>query len=104
MSIFKVEQCCFDLGNSSNATKFKEDPDSFLSNYSLTEAEKQAVKNGDLGALYKLGVVYNAIMGLSRVCGYDNVTYVRKLREAAGLPEIKEQIDVLQKRANTRRG
>ena len=68
------------------------------------EAEKQAVKSGDLGVLYKLGVVYNAIMALSRVCGYDGVTYVRKLREAAGLPEIKEQIEVLQKRANTRRG
>lgn len=98
MSRYKVEELCFALSDSANAAKFKADPDGFITTYALTEAEKQAIKSGDMGALYKMGVITQAILSLSRVFGYDNATYVSKLREAAGLPEIKEQIETLRRR------
>ena len=104
MSRFKVEQCCFDIGNSSNAAKFKADPDGFLASYPLTVAEKEALEKGDLGALYKMGATYGAIWSLARAFNYDGVAYIRKLREAAGLPENKEQMEIMQKRANRLRG
>jgi hypothetical protein len=66
--------------------------------YNLSEAERQAVVNGDIGALYKMGVVTQAIMGLSRVFGYDTATHVSKLREAAGLPINNEQLAILKNR------
>jgi hypothetical protein len=99
VSRYKVEELCFDLGNSANTTRFKADPDAFIASYPLTEAEKEVIKKGDVGALYKMGVLTQAIICLSRAFGYDNATYVSKLRDAAGLPEIKEQIEILTKRS-----
>lgn len=98
MSRYKVEEICFALADSANAAKFKVDPDSFIASYALTEGEKEAIKKGDIGALYKMGVNTQAIIFLSRAFGYDNATYVSKLRQAAGFPEIKEQIEILRRR------
>jgi hypothetical protein len=98
MSRYKVEELCFALTSESNAAKFKVDPDTFIANYALTDVEKEAIKGGDVGALYNMGVNTQAIVFLSRAFGYDNAIYVGKLRAAAGLPEIKEQLDILRKR------
>lgn len=98
MSRFKVEEVCFDLGNEVNVMRFKEDLDGFLAHYSLTESEKESIKKGDIGALYKTGVLTQALACLSRALGHDNATHVRKLRAAVGLPEIPEQIDILKRR------
>lgn len=65
MSRYKIEELCFDLGDSANAVKFKEDPDGFIGRYPLMEAEKEAIKKGDIGALYKMGVLTQAILNLS---------------------------------------
>lgn len=98
MSRYKVEELCFSLSEGANAAKFKADPDAFIASYTLTEAEKQAIKSGDVGALYRMGIITQAILFLSRAFGYDNATYVSKLRQAAGLPEIQEQIEILKRR------
>ena len=102
MSRFKVEVLCFALQHTSNAEKFRADPDGFLSGYSLTRAEREAVTRGDIGALYEMGVSTFALSSLSRAFGYDDVAYVRALRAAAGLPERTDQIEVLQERARRR--
>jgi hypothetical protein len=100
MSRFKLEQLCFDLAKPANATNFKADPDSFISSYDLTNVEQHAVATGDIETLYKMGVLTQAIASLSRVFGYDNATYVRRLRNAAGLPEVKEQMEILARRGS----
>ena len=100
MSRFKVEECCLDLGNSGNGAKFKADSEGFLANYHpLTETEKEALKSGDIQLLYKMDVTFPALFALARAFGYDTVSYIRKLREAAGLREVKEQIEILQRRS-----
>jgi hypothetical protein len=91
---------CFDLGKGDNAVKFKANADAFLSSYSLTDGEREAVKNGDIEALYNMAVLTQALASLSRVFGYDNATYVRKLRKAAGLPEVAEQMEILTRRGS----
>lgn len=98
MSRYKVEELCFALADSANAAKFKANKETFIANYALTEAEKEAVKKGDVGTLYRMGAVTQAIVFLSRAFGYDNATYVSKLRRAAGLPEIKAQLEILRSR------
>lgn len=98
MSRYKVEELCFALADGANAAKFKADKDAFIANYALTEAEKEAIKKGDVGTLYRMGVVTQAIIFLSRAFAYDNAAYVSKLRQAAGLPEIKEQLEILRSR------
>lgn len=98
MSRFKVEALCFDLGDQANAASFKNDPEAFMARYNITEAEREAIVTGDIGALYKMGVVTQAIVCLSRMFGYDTATHVSKLREAAGLPRNNEQIAILKNR------
>lgn len=98
MSRYKIEELCLALAENTNAARFKNDPEGFMVNYSLKDEEKEAIQKGDVGALYKMGVSTQAIIFLSRAFGHDNATYVSKLREAAGLPEVKEQMDILRKR------
>jgi len=100
LSRFKLEQLCFDLGKGDNAANFKANPVAFLSSYSLTEAEREAIKKGDIETLYKMELLTQALASLSRVLGYDNATYVRELRKAAGLPEVGEQMEILSRRGS----
>jgi hypothetical protein len=95
-----LEQLCFDLSRPGNAANFKADSGRFIASYNLTESEKQAITTGDIEALYRMGVLTQAIASLSRVFGYDNATHVRRLRNAAGLPEVKEQIEILTRRGS----
>lgn len=98
VSRFKVEQLCFALTRKDNVERFKSNPDLFIAEYALTNAEKVAVKNCDIGALYRMGILTQAISALSRVFGNTNATYVQRLREAAGLPENREQLEILKSR------
>jgi hypothetical protein len=98
MSRFKVEQLCFALTKKENVERFKGNPDLFIAEYPLTNTEKIAVKTCDLGMLYNMGVLTQAISALSRVFGNSNATYVQKLREAAGLPENRDQLEILKNR------
>jgi hypothetical protein len=98
VSRFKIEQLCFALSNRDNVERFKSNPDLFIAEYPLTDIEKVAVKNCDLELLYKMGVLTQAISALSRVFGNTNATYVQRLREAAGLPENPEQLEILKSR------
>ena len=86
-----MEELCFDLGKSGNAARFKTAPDDFIAPYRLAPEEAAAVKSGDIEALYRMEILSPAISSLCRVLGMDNVTYVRRLRSAAGLPENKGQ-------------
>jgi hypothetical protein len=102
MSRYQVEKLCLALGNRENAGKFKADPDAFCSAYDLTPEEKQAIKTADVGALYKMGVNQQVLPALSRTFGEDQAAYVTKLRRAAGLPVLEEQLELLRARHRQR--
>lgn len=103
MSRFDVEKACFALRKGDQAAAFKEDPDAYLALFNLTSDERRAIKDGDIGFLYNLGVVYGALEPIARHFRYDNEAYVTRLREAAGLPECPAQIAVLRRRAALRK-
>lgn len=103
MTRIAVEKACFALQSEVKAQQFRADPDALLADYALSEAERAALKRGDVGALYRMDVTYGALGALAKVFGYDDETYVRKLRDAAGLPEDPEQISQLRRRAAVRR-
>ena len=98
VSRFKVEELCFDLRDEGKIAEFKVDPTAFAGRYELTDSEREAISNCDVGTLYEMGVLTHAISALSRAFGNDNATYVRKIRAAAALPENRDQLEVLQKR------
>jgi hypothetical protein len=98
MNRFKIEKACFDLEHDQSVRKFRSDPEAYLARYCLSQAEQEAIRKGDMGTLYKMGVLTASMACLARALGYSNLTYVQKLRDAAGLAEVKEQMDVLRKR------
>ena len=98
MSRYGVEKACFDLQEPSNAALFKENPAEFLARFPLTHAESEAIRLGDIGALFKLDVAYGALGALAQIFRYDQETYVGRLRVAAGLPPSPEQIEILRRR------
>lgn len=103
MSRFGIEKACFDLQEPANAALFKEEPAEFLARYPLTPAESDAIRLGDIGALFKMDVAYGALGALAQIFRYDQETYVGRLREAAGLPPSPEQIEILRRRTAMRK-
>lgn len=99
MSRFGAETLCFALRDGKCREHFRTDPDGFLANYSLVDSEKEAIKRGDVGRLFQMGVLPQVLFYLAAAFEYEDVTYVRRLREAAGLPEIKHQMDLLTQRS-----
>jgi hypothetical protein len=98
MNRFKIEKACFDLERDENVREFRTDPDAYFARYGLSQADQEAIRKGDIGTLYKMGVLTASLACLARALGYSTLTYVQKLRDAAGLPEVKEQMDVLRRR------
>jgi hypothetical protein len=98
MNRFKIEQACFDLEHDENVRQFKSDPEVYLVRYCLSQSEQEAVRRGDIKTLYKLGVLTASLACLARALGYSSAAYVQELRDAAGLPQVKEQMEVLRKR------
>ena len=98
MSRFEIEKACFDLERDENVRDFRGDADAYLARYRLSQREQEAIRKGDFGTLYKLGVLTASIACLARALGYSNLTYVQKLRDAAGLADVEAQIDILRRR------
>ena len=103
MSRFETEKACFALRRDEGLAAFKQDPDAFLSAFDLTDAERRAIREGDIGFLYTHDVLFGALEPMARLFKYDQEEYVRRLRQAAGLPELPEQTEILRKRAALRK-
>lgn len=103
MSRFETEKACFALRQEAGVAAFREDPDGFLAGFELTEAERKAIKEGDIGFLYTQDVLFGALEPMAKIFKYDQEEYVRRLREAAGLPEVPEQVEILRRRAALRK-
>ena len=103
MSRIEVEKACFALRDEANVATFKENPDGFLSRFELSPEEHRTIREGDVGALYLMDVLYGALEPIARIFKYDNETYVARLRQAAGLPESADQMQTHRRRAEYRK-
>jgi protocatechuate 4,5-dioxygenase alpha chain len=64
MSNCALEQALYDLGNSGKTRKaYTEDPDTFLSRYTLTQGERAMVRDEDVASLFALGLNPMLLMG-----------------------------------------
>jgi len=86
VSLFQVQQCLFDYLRALEDPETKEKPEIRLEGYDLTEEEREALRNGDVGALYAMGTHPVIINGYCRAMGYKRADY-RPLLEKAANPE-----------------
>ena len=103
MSRSESERACFGLRESDHKAAFEADAARYLAGFDLSPSERHAIATGDVGALLTHGLIYGALDALGRQFGYDNETYVGRLRQAAGRPVNPDQIALLRKRAAARR-
>ena len=83
MSLYQMQQCLFDyLRALENAAEGAPRPDLSVEGYDLTEEEREALVNGDVGAFYAAGTHPVIINGYCRAMGYKRADY-RSLLEAA---------------------
>ena len=82
MSLYQMQQCLFDyLRAMENAVEGAPRPELSVEGYDLTEEEREALVNGDVGAFYAAGTHPVIINGYCRAMGYKRADY-RSLLEA----------------------
>ncbi len=82
MSLYYLSKLMFDL-NRDEAVKarFAEDASRVVGNYALTEEERGAVLDGDIGLLYVLGVNGQLLMHYAALLGVEWSDYLQRMRD-----------------------
>ena len=82
MSLYYTQKLLFQL-NRDPATlrRFKEDLEGLLAEYELTDEERGAIREPDIGLLYVMGVNGQLLMHFAALCGYEWSAYLEAMRE-----------------------
>lgn len=82
MSLYYTQKLLFQL-NRDPATlrRFKEDLEGLLGEYELTDEERRAIREPDVGLLYVMGVNGQLLMHFAALCGYEWSAYLEAMRE-----------------------
>jgi len=94
MSIFAVNHLCRELlRDHAFRAAMKADPAKALASLDLTEAERNALLAGDVGALFRMGVNAFLMNYLPRfeVCGLNTESYNQRMR-AVKVDEIGQPV------------
>ena len=84
MSLYHLQKFLYELNRDEIVqSSYKQDIDLLIENYSLSEEEKVALKSGDIGLLYVLGVNGQILMHYAAFLGIEWFDYLKK--------EIKEK-------------
>lgn len=69
--------------NRDNAAKaqFRSDPAELIARFDLTEEEREAVRDHDIGKLYVLGVNGQILMHFAALCGIEWSDYLQRMRD-----------------------
>ncbi len=82
MSLYYLQKFLYDLNRSENVqTTFRQSPDEVLSGYELTQEELDAIRSGDIGLLYVLGVNGQILMHFAAYLGIAWFDYLDRMRE-----------------------
>jgi len=95
MSIFEVNHLCRELLRDHGfRAAMKADPAKALSGLDLSEEERRALLQGDVGRLYRMGVNAFLMNYLARfeVCGLNQQSYNERMR-AVKVDEIGQPVD-----------
>jgi hypothetical protein len=75
MSLYEVQQCLFDYLRAMESAPPGQRPDIVTDGYDLTDDERTALTEGDVGTLYTMGVHPVIINGYCRAMGYKRADY-----------------------------
>jgi len=82
MSLYQLQKFLFVLNRDERTQKqYRDDKDRLLENYELTEEEARALRDGDIGLLYVLGVNGQILMHFAAFLGIEWFDYLELMRE-----------------------
>jgi hypothetical protein len=82
MSLYQLSKLLFELNRDDVAkTEFARDPAAFADRYALSEDERRAVLEPDIGLLYVLGVNGQILMHYAALRGIEWSDYLERMRE-----------------------
>jgi hypothetical protein len=82
MSLYQVQKFLYVLNRGSDVQKqFREHPDALLDGFDLTEEERRALAEGDIGLLFVLGVNGQILMHYAAFLGIEWFDYLDLMRE-----------------------
>jgi hypothetical protein len=81
MSLYYLQKFLYQLNRDEAAQqRYREDIDSVLDEYELTDEERTALAEGDIGLLYVLGVNGQILMHYAAFLGIEWFDYLEKMR------------------------
>lgn len=82
MSLYYVQKLMYQLNRDQHVrTRFEDDAESLLREYELTEDERLAIVEGDIGLLYVMGVNGQILMHYAAMIGQEWDEYIEAMRE-----------------------
>lgn len=82
MSLYQVQKCLYTLNRDRAAQeRWRSDPERLVEDYDLTEEERKALLEGDIGLLYVLGVNGQILMHFAALLGIEWFDYLEMMRE-----------------------
>lgn len=82
MSLYHVQKLLYQLNRDAHVReRFETDREALLREYTLTEEERGAIVDGDIGLLYVMGVNGQILMHYSALIGQEWDQYIEAMRE-----------------------
>jgi len=82
MSLYYVQKLLYQLNRDEHIrTRFGKDRDTLLEEYQLTDEERNAIADGDIGLLYVMGVNGQILMHYAALIGQEWDEYIEAMRE-----------------------
>jgi len=82
MSLYQISKLLYGLNRDEAAkARFKADPESLANEYDLSEEERVAFLNQDIGLLYVLGVNGQILMHFAALCQIEWSDYLQRMRD-----------------------
>lgn len=82
MSLYQLQKFLYVLNRDEQAqARYRSDPDGLIARYDLTVEEEDALRNGDVGLLYVLGVNGQILMHFAAFLGIEWFDYLELMRD-----------------------
>jgi hypothetical protein len=81
MSLYSVQKLIYQLNREPSVrARHEHDLEGLLAQYQLTEAERRAIREPDIGLLYVMGVNGQLLMHYAALRGYEWDAYIEAMR------------------------
>jgi aromatic-ring opening dioxygenase LigAB LigA subunit len=82
VSLYYTQKLLFQLNRDpATVRRFKQDLNGLLAEYELTEEERSAIREPDIGLLYVMGVNGQILMHFAALRGYEWSAYIQAMRD-----------------------